>query len=256
MSEAFLQGPRDPAPVVLGPSHPCPYLPERDARFAYAVRMPEGEAGFGALLDAGFRRSGLYVYRTQCDFCRACRPLRLRVSRFRPDRAQLRALKANADLEIAVGSPRLDEEKLDLYRRYLAVRHDGQMSAEREEIEAGLYRSPVTTIEITARRDGVLKATGVVDVAPDTLSLVYCAYDPDEPRRSYGTAYVQWAVAFARSIGFEFVHLGYWVAGSPTMDYKAKYRPHEVLDPDGTWREVDGRPGPPRAGGDAVFELP
>lgn len=236
MAEALGRNPQDPAPIVLGPAHPCPYLPERDARFAYAVRMPDGERGFGDLLDSGFRRSGLYVYRTACDFCQACRPLRLRVSTFRPDRAQLRALKANADLDVTVATPELDPEKIRLYGRYLAARHDGQMTADPEELEGGLYRSPVETVELTARKNGVLKVAGIIDVAPQTLSLVYCAYDPDEPRRSLGTAYVQWAVAFARSIGFEYVHLGYWVAGSPTMDYKSKYRPHEVLDPDGVWR--------------------
>lgn len=238
MSETLGQRPTDPAPVVLGPAHPCPYLSDRDARFAYAVRMPEGDGGLGALLDAGFRRSGLYVYRTACDFCAACRPLRVPVAEFRPNRAQARALRANADLELAVGRPHLDDERLDLFSRYLAARHDGQMSASREEIEGGLYRSPVETIEMTARKDGVLKVVGVVDVAPGSLSLVYCAFDPDEPKRSLGTAFVQWMIAFGASVGFDYVHLGYWIEGSRTMGYKSKFRPHEVYEPEGGWRRV------------------
>ena len=32
-----------------------------------------------------------------------------------------------------------------------------------------------------------------------------------------------------------FLYLGYYVAGSPTMAYKAGYRPNEVLGEDGRW---------------------
>jgi leucyl-tRNA---protein transferase len=236
MSDSLGRSSQDPTPIVLGPAHPCPYLQGRDARFAYAVRMPDGENGFGKLLDSGFRRSGLYVYRTHCEHCRACRPLRIPVAEFKPSRSQSRALNANRDLELTLGRPRFDDEKLELFRRYLTARHDGQMSAEPEEIEGGLFRSPVDTVELTARKDGVLKVVGIIDTAPDLLSLVYCAFDPDEPKRSYGAAFVQWTIAVATSLGIPYVHLGYWVEGAPTMAYKKSFRPHEVLDLDGVWR--------------------
>lgn len=240
MAEPLGRATEDPVPVVFGPAHPCPYLPGRDARFAYAVRMPDGDDGFGALLDAGFRRSGLYVYRTQCEGCRACRPLRIPVDEFRPTRSQSRALAANRDVDLTLGRPRYDDEALDLFRRYLGARHDGQMSADPEEIEGGLFRSHVDTFQLTARVDGVLKVLGIVDATRESLSLVYCAFDPDEPRRSYGTAFVQWTIALAKSVGVPYVHLGYWVEGSSTMAYKSRFRPHDVLDPDGAWRRVDG----------------
>ncbi|HYC78900.1 MAG TPA: arginyltransferase [Planctomycetota bacterium] len=239
MSEPLNRRADEPTPTVLGPAHPCPYLPARDARFAYAVRMPDGADGFVRLLDAGFRRSGLYVYRTACGACRACRPLRLPVDDFRPNRSQRRALAMNSDLDIRVGRPAFDPERLDLFQRYLAARHDGQMSGDAEEIEAGLYRSPVDTLELTARKDGALKVVGIIDAAPSLLSLVYCAFDPAEKRRSLGAAFVQWTLALASSLGMSHVHLGYWVDGSDTMHYKTRFRPHEVLADDGTWRRVD-----------------
>jgi len=42
----------------------------------------------------------------------------------------------------------------------------------------------------------------------------------------------------AREDGLPFVYLGYWVHGSAKMDYKARYRPLEVLDPSG-WRRLN-----------------
>jgi leucyl-tRNA---protein transferase len=232
----FSQSPRDPSPVVVGPAHPCPYLDDRDARFAYAVRMPDGPGGFESLLDAGFRRSGLYVYRTACEGCDSCRPLRVPVATFRPNRSQARALARNLDLDVALQRPELTSEKLQLFRRYLTERHDGQMSSDRDDVEAGLYRSPVDTFELVARRKGRLVGVGVVDLTPSALSLVYFAYDPDERARSLGTAFVCWSIGLAEALGRAYVHLGYRVAEAPNMAYKARFRPHEVLDPDGVWR--------------------
>jgi arginine-tRNA-protein transferase len=38
-------------------------------------------------------------------------------------------------------------------------------------------------------------------------------------------------------VGLPYVYLGYWVQGSPKMDYKAKFRPMEALRPLG-WERL------------------
>ncbi len=238
MSEHPQQGPGDPAPVVLGPPHPCPYLPGKSARFAYATRLPPGDNGFSSLLDHGFRRSGLFVYRTDCDGCNACRSLRIPVNEFRPDRAQRRALERNRDLDVMMGAPHFDAERADLFKKYLEARHDGQMSSDPVELEEGLYRSPVESIEITARHEGRLVVVGIVDVGSDLLSLVYSAYDPELRDRSLGTAFILWSIFLARTLEFRWVHLGYFVPGSTRMAYKTKFRPHELLSESGAWERA------------------
>jgi arginine-tRNA-protein transferase len=235
MAEMHQQSPRDLVPVVLGPSHPCPYLDRRTARFAYATTLP-GQGGFGRLLNAGFRRSGLFVYRTACESCRECMPLRIPVAEFEPDRSQRRTLERNDDLEVTVGPARFDAERADLYARYLDARHDGQMSSSPDELEDGLYKSPVETVELSARLDDQLVCVGIIDVEPEVLSLVYSAWDPGLARRSLGTAFVLWSIALANRLGYPWVHLGYWVKGSPNMSYKSRFRPHELLGADGKWR--------------------
>jgi arginine-tRNA-protein transferase len=238
VAEIHQQSPRDPVPVVLGPSHPCPYLDLRTARFAYATSLP-GQGGFGRLLNAGFRRSGLFVYRTACDACHECTPLRIPVPDFRTNRSQRRTLARNDDLEVSVGPARFDSERADLYARYLEGRHDGQMSSDPAELEDGLYKSPVETVELTARLDGELVTVGIIVVEPEVLSLVYSAWDPELDHRSLGTAFVLWSIALAQRLGYPWVHLGYWVKGSRHMAYKANYRPHELLLPDGRWHRVE-----------------
>jgi leucyl-tRNA---protein transferase len=235
MAEIHQQSARDPTPVVLGPSHPCPYLRGRVARFAYATHLPAGESGFAKLLNAGFRRSGLFVYRTACEACQECTSLRIPTQQFRPDRSQTRTLVRNSDLDVSVGPPVFDAERAALYAKYLTRRHDGQMSSHPDELEEGLYKSPVETVELSARLDDELVAVGIIDVEPDVLSLVYSAWDPDHASRSLGTAFILWSISLAQRLGFAYVHLGYYVQGSEHMAYKARFRPHEILRPGGSW---------------------
>ena len=51
----------------------------------------------------------------------ACQSIRIDVARFRPDRSQRRARKANeSDLRLEIAEPVAGPDQLDLYRRYHA----------------------------------------------------------------------------------------------------------------------------------------
>ena len=43
----------------------------------------------------------------------------------------------------------------------------------------------------------------------------------------------------AQREGLPHVYLGYWIADTPKMSYKARFRPIEALGPDG-WRLLPG----------------
>ena len=72
-----------------------------------------------------------------------------------------------------------------------------------------------------------------------SLSSVYFYYDPDEARRGLGTFGALHEIESAAREGIPYYYLGYWVAGCGAMEYKAGFRPNEVLCGDGVWR-----PGP------------
>jgi arginine-tRNA-protein transferase len=175
------------------------------------------------------------VYRPACDECAECRQLRVPAATFRPSRAQRRCLARNQDIVATAGAPALSDEKLALYQRYLAARHDGQMTGSRAELEGFLYTSGVETLEICYRASGRLAGVGIADVEPGALSAVYCYFEPDLQARGLGTLNVLWLIDEARRRGAPYVYLGYYVEAARAMRYKAAYRPCELLRPDGTW---------------------
>jgi len=218
------------------PPSPCPYLPGRDSRLV-ALRPERLTPGLYRLfLDLNFRRLGAIVYRPACEGCRECRQIRVDVRRFRPSRAQRRCLGRNADVLAETGRPEATEEKHGVYRRYLEARHDGQMSGSWEEFREFLHETPPFTREVVFRVGERLLGAGIYDTGPDAFSAVYFYFDPDLSARSPGTLNVLWLVEECRRHDVPWLYLGYHVAESPSMAYKAGFRPHQVLSDDGQWR--------------------
>jgi leucyl-tRNA---protein transferase len=228
-------------PLETPPPHPCPYLPGREAtlRGFYASRM--GAEVYHRFLDAGFRRAGRVIYQPICRGCRACMPIRVAVAEFRPGKSLRRCWRRNADLNVSVDEPVLTEEKCALYQRYLAARHDKQMDDDAGSLEDFLYQSPVRTVEFTYRfgKRGSLAAVGICDVSAGSVSSVYFFFEPRESRRGLGNFGAMVEIEYARRLKIPHWYLGYWVKGCRAMEYKANFRPHELLWPDGGWRRSE-----------------
>jgi len=107
----------------------------------------------------------------------------------------------------------------------------------REQYQHFLLHSNVTTDLYEFRDDGGLRMVSLVDRLADGLSSVYTFFDPGVKGMSYGTYNVLWQIERCQSLGLPYLYLGYFIAESRKMAYKATFRPIEGLV-GGVWQRL------------------
>lgn len=223
----------------------CPYFKDgRPNRTAFALPGTTLQpAEYEVAMGLGMRRSGTLLYRPLCAGCRRCQPFRIDTESFVASKSQRRVeRRCEGRFEIELGRPRSDDEHLALYRRYQASQHgsDGQ-SSDDESYERFLCETVADTWELSWRdASGVLVAVGIIDVVPHGLSTVYFYWDPSLRDLSIGTYSALYELGLCRRWEKRYYYLGYLVAGSKTMSYKAGFAGGEVWD-GSRWVPVGGR---------------
>src|SRR4051794_19234035 len=226
--------------VVFDSLHPCSYLPGRVARLPY--RRPVEKLApeqIDQRLAEGDRRSGIYLYRTQCPRCRACEPIRLDVEAFRPDATQRRMQRrGDALLAVRIASPIIDRQRVRLFN----LHRDGRgLATDDSPLDEDGYAEFLTetcceTIELSYWHEGRLVAVAIADAGRTSLSAVYCFYDPAFQLLSLGTYSILRQVELCRATQRRYLYLGFYIGESPHMAYKARFGPHQRLV-GGEWRD-------------------
>ena len=238
---------RFPRFFVTSPA-PCPYLPGRSERKVFTeLKGPHADQLNEALGRIGFRRSQTVAYRPSCLDCQSCVSVRVVAGKFHPSGTQKRDLKRNDDLIVTECRPWATDEQFELLAKYLGQRHpDGGMSAMDELDYADMIEhTPVSSVVTEYREPGVggrpgrLVGACLTDRQGDGLSMIYSFYDPEhETRAGLGNFIILDHIRRAAAEALPYVYLGYWVEGSPRMQYKVRYRPLERLTREG-WQLMD-----------------
>ena len=236
-------GPRRPQFFYTTAPLPCPYVAGRvERKVVTEINGADAEEVHDRLSRAGFRRSHNIAYAPVCPNCNACVPIRIPVGRFQPGRTLRKCLRTNADVEGFEVPAHATTEQFALFQRYQAARHlEGDMAGMTfYDYRAMVEDTPIDTFLVEFREpDDRLVGACLTDRLGDGLSAVYSFFDPELDRRSLGSFSVLWLIERARLLELPYIYLGYWVADSRKMAYKARFRPSEVLS-GGVWRELGG----------------
>ena len=226
----------------------CSYLPSEIASLNYKVMLDVGPEQYESMLSRGWRRFGpMYFRPAPCPNCNECVSIRLPVAQFRLSRGQRRVVQRTQRLRSALGVPQLDESRLRLYQKWhdeRGAKRGWSMDAIDEERywHEFVFPHPVahelTLWDEDVEGDPALVAVSLVDITPQAVSAVYSYFDPDYAEDSPGTVQILRQVELARRLGRPHLYLGYRVLGCASSEYKANYRPHELLQ---------GWPGPDEA---------
>lgn len=231
---------------------PCPYLDGRQERKIFTHLVGHHAAALNDVLtQGGFRRSQNIAYRPACENCRACVSVRVRVDDFDWTKSFRRNWKQAAKIIGTRLPPSPSAEQYDLFKTYLAARHQGGGMTEMSVLDYAMMveDTHVTTMVIEYRKrgpdsfltgagDGPLLGVALTDQLADGLSMVYSFFDPDKANRGLGTFMILDHIERAKRLKLPYIYLGYWVAGSEKMAYKARFRPQEHLTAEG-WFEID-----------------
>jgi leucyl-tRNA---protein transferase len=217
----------------ITPPHQCSYIEGRAARMVFLDPVKRIDTvTLSELSRQGFRRSGDFVYRPECNHCRQCLSARIRVDSFKINSSQQKALKRNKDLRLETRATyHATDVHYQLYERYIRLRHaDGDMyPPSREQFEKFLVDSCTNSFFLEMWLGNQLMAVATCDHLDDGISAVYTFFDPSLPQRSLGTFAILQQIEWAKRNQLPYVYLGYWVPSAAKMKYKAQFAALEVL---------------------------
>lgn len=228
--------------VVIDETEPCPYLEGQIARLPLKMPIrtitPEDADRRLAL---GHRRTGEFIYQTNCPSCNACEPIRIEVPSFRFSRNHRRVVnRGDRTFRQAVGELVADSTRVELFNKHRKTRGLARQDADIDidEYVWGFVRSCFQSFEISYFLNDQLVCAAVCDLGRESVSAVYTYYDPELQHYSLGTYSILKQIQYCQQRGLKYLYLGYFVADCANMKYKSRFIPNERLT-NGSWRRYE-----------------
>ena len=193
---------------------------------------------FQDLVEKGFRRSGQYIYKPNCESCTACIPIRLVADKFLPSKTQKRIIRNHSHLRTQEAPLIFKQNHFDLYLKYQNKRHSPLENKQNDlnDYNDFLIKSNVKSKLIEFWDGDLLKIVTIVDILNDGISAVYTFFNPNDKKVSYGTYAVTWLINWCKKEQLKYIYLGYWIGECNKMKYKTNFKPYELFI-DGYWQE-------------------
>ena len=217
----------------------CPYGLPCQAVYNQALFDTMPDFIMEVFLASGYRRNGNVIYNMHCSGCRACVPLRIDPKEFHPNRNQKRIWHKNRDITVTINPITCSGENMALLEKFLKARFPGRDSSPLDYYTGFFLNHITNTVEFSYRVGSELIGVAVVDLSTNWLNAVFFYFDPAEEKRSPGTYNILYLIDFCRQKKIKFIYLGYWIENVKPMSYKAKFKPHYILQ-DNNWKLVPG----------------
>jgi arginine-tRNA-protein transferase len=219
---------------IEGSDSACSYLPGQTARMVYRLAYRMSESRYEQLLSRGWRRFGRTLFRPVCSACSACQSLRVMIPSFLPSKSQRRCQTKNADLEVTIQKPGVSREHITLYNQFHEDMHHRRGWPFREITADHYFDSFLDgnfsfAREFQYRSEGRLVGLGLVDMTASVMSSIYFFHDPAWREAALGTYSVLREISEGQAYGRQFLYMGYYISECGSMNYKNRFRPHQIL---------------------------
>lgn len=216
---------------------PCVYLPGQKMKMAYKYIKNCSLELSSKLVSRGWRRFGHYYSRPACEACQACQSMRIDALDFLFSKSVKRVMKKNASTRVLVRKPSISQDHLALYEKYhrfMAEKKGWEYYPLTLESYADLYAKGFSSFgyEILYIKDQKLIGVDLVDFLEDGISAIYFYYDPDYRHLELGKFSLYKQIEMAKERYLRWIYLGYYVKECGSLNYKAQYKPHQILEND------------------------
>jgi leucyl-tRNA---protein transferase len=235
----------------------CSYVETETAQLEYRIFASLTPEELESLVERGWRRFGVQVFRPRCAACTQCVPIRIDVQNYRPSKSQRKTWRRNRHLRVELHRPTVTSEHVELYNAWHRdmTRRRGwrlQQTASEDYAQGFLGKLPFGTqsrsgavvdpdaLQECLNRfpsahelryfDGeTLIGIGLIDLLPESLSSAYFYHAPEWRPLAPGTFSLMCEIELARQRGLKYLYLGYWIEACPSMSYKNRFDPYELL---------------------------
>jgi arginyl-tRNA--protein-N-Asp/Glu arginylyltransferase len=212
----------------------CSYLPRESASLEIRGIATMSPAENADLLARGYRRFGWQVFRPGCRHCSKCLSMRIPVQQFNPNGSERRVLRKNAGIRAELHPLFMTRDHLALYNTYHRFMHQHKDWPAQQITAAGYTQEFLSGASDSGRQwlyfdQDRLVGVSLMDEVPGAISLIYFFYHPEWRAQSPGTFSILNQLLYAKSSGLEYAYLGYWIEECPSMSYKGRFHPRQIL---------------------------
>jgi len=212
----------------------CAYLDNKHMRMEYKFIENCPETFSQQLVQRGWRRFGEYYSRPNCVDCNDCLSLRIDATNYRFSKSAKRTIRKNQKTRFLIQKPTITIQHLNLYEKYhkyMESKKGWKHYRMSPNSYHELYVSGAMKFgkEILYFVDDKLVGVDLVDFFTDGLSSIYFFYDPDYAHLSLGRFSMYQQIYIAQINKLPWIYLGYYVERCPSLNYKADYKPFEIM---------------------------